>query len=356
LEYSSHKESMTPRERWLAVLTRHQPDRVPMDFWATPEMRAKLVAYLGCDSERTALEKLHVDFCVRLTPRYAGPPLPAGRDSFDCGWQDIDYGGGVYSECVWNPLGQLRSVDEVDRYYTWPSPDWWDYGDMAEQVRGYEMYPLRGGGSEPFLRYKYLRGQERAFMDLIENPEMVHYCLGKILDLEYENTRRIFERLPGRVTISYVAEDLGGQDNLLFSPVHIREFILPCVKRMADLVHEAGAFVFHHDDGNCNAVIPDLIRAGIDILNPIQWRANGMDRDKLKHNHGDQIVFHGAMDNQYTLPFGSSDEVRQEVLDNLRILGDGGGYILAPCHHMQAITPPQNIVTMYETCYQHGWT
>lgn len=98
-----------------------------------------------------------------------------------------------------------------------------------------------------------------------------------------------------------------------------------------------------------------MIEAGIDLLNPIQWRSRGMDRDGLKRDFGDKIIFHGGMDNQYTLPFGTLKEVRQEVLDNLEILGEGGGYILAPCHNIQPLTPPENVVAMYETCYEYGW-
>ncbi|GAB4456420.1 MAG: hypothetical protein Kow00120_25730 [Anaerolineae bacterium] len=92
------------------------------------------------------------------------------------------------------------------------------------------------------------------------------------------------------------------------------------------------------------------------LLNPIQWRTKGMDRAALKRDFGDRVVFHGGMDNQYTLPFGTVAEVRQEVRDNLRILGEGGGYILAPCHNIQANTPPENIVALYETGYAEGWT
>jgi uroporphyrinogen decarboxylase len=98
-----------------------------------------------------------------------------------------------------------------------------------------------------------------------------------------------------------------------------------------------------------------MIRAGIDLLNPIQWRSQGMERERLKRDFGDKIILHGGMDNQVTLPFGTVGEVEQEVLDNLRILGDGGGYILAPCHNIQSLTPPENIIAMYETCYEHGW-
>jgi len=149
---------------------------------------------------------------------------------------------------------------------------------------------------------------------------------------------------------------MGGQDDLMFSPAQIHEFLLPRMKRIIDLAHQAGAFVFHHNDGNCRRIIPDMIELGIDVLNPIQWRCKDMDRAGLKRDFGDRLVFHGAMDNQYTLPFGTVEEVRGEVLYNLEVLGAGGGYILAPCHNIQAVSPPENIVAMYETCYEHGWT
>jgi uroporphyrinogen decarboxylase len=192
-------------------------------------------------------------------------------------------------------------------------------------------------------------------MDMILNPEMVHFCLDKLFDFCYENTRRIYEQLPGKVMFSYVAEDLGSEEDLLYAPEHIREFLIPRMKRVMDLAHQAGVFVFHHSDGAVRKIIPDMIEAGIDVLNPVQWRCKGMEREGLKRDFGDKLVFHGAVDNQYTLAFGSQEEVRQEVLDNLRILGEGGGYILAPCHNIQSVNPPENIVTMYETCYENGW-
>jgi uroporphyrinogen decarboxylase len=168
------------------------------------------------------------------------------------------------------------------------------------------------------------------------------------------NTRRIYEEIPGKVTLTYVAEDMGGQNDLMISPAHIREFLLPGMKRMIDLAHEAGACVFHHNDGNCRRIIPDMINAGIDILNPIQWWNTGLDRMELKREFGSKVIFHGAMDNQNTLPFGSREDVRREVGENLDVLGKGGGYILAPCHNIQPITPVANIIAMYEAGYELG--
>lgn len=103
-------------------------------------------------------------------------------------------------------------------------------------------------------------------------------------------------------------------------------------------------------------VIPGLLEIGMEVLNPVQWVCPGMDREGLKRDFGGRLVFHGAVDNQHTLPFGSTDDVRGEVIDNLRILGgENGRYILGPCHNIQAVSPPENVVALYETGYAEGW-
>jgi uroporphyrinogen decarboxylase len=254
-------------------------------------------------------------------------------------------------------LAQYGTVEEIEQHYAWPSVDWFDFAGIRERVEGKEMYPVRGGGSEPFLTYKSLRGMEQAYIDLVENPEITHYCLDKLFDLRYEITRRIYEQLPyGTVNISYVAEDMGSQESLLLSPAAIREFLLPRMKRMIDLVHSAGAYAFLHSDGAIRSILPDFIEAGIDVLDPIQWRCKGMEREALKRDFGGDLIFHGAVDNQYTLAFGTAEEVREEVEYNIQVLGRGGGYIIAPCHNIQPISPPENVVAMYEAGYEYGWT
>jgi len=130
---------------------------------------------------------------------------------------------------------------------------------------------------------------------------------------------------------------------------------MPGIKRIIDLAHDHAVYAFFHTDGGVRDVLPDLIEAGIDLLNPIQWRCATMEREALKADFGDEVVMHGGMDNQYTLAFGSVDEVKEEVAYNLRVLGRDGGYILAPCHNIQPVTPPENTVAMYETGYELGW-
>jgi uroporphyrinogen decarboxylase len=349
------RETMTPRERWLAVLRHELPDRVPLDFRATPEATRKLLDYLRLPTLGEALIRLHVDRPLHVGPRYAGPPLTPGTDVFGCRFEEVDYGGGSYPECVYHPLAGYGSVEEIEDSYTWPSPDWWDFSVVRDQVVGCEDRLISGGGSEPFLTYKDLRGQEQAFLDLVLNPELVKYVLGKLYDLAYEQTLRVYEQIPGQVMLTDVAEDMGSQTTLMYSPAQIEEFFAPHFRRMIDLAHEAGAYVSHHSDGAVRPIIPRMVQLGIDVLDPVQWRCDGMEREGLKRDFGDRLVFHGAMDNQYTLAFGSVEEVQQEVRDNIRILGDNGGLILGPCHNVQAVSPPENVVAMYDTAFAEGW-
>lgn len=347
---------MTPKERWLAVLEGNKADRVPMDYWATHEVNLALKQHLGCERMREVFDRLHIDAPAEAAPLYAGPPLLPGEDMYGCKYEWADYGTGSYLECVSNPLAQYGSVEEIQRDYTWPSVDWFDFSGIPERVAAREKHPIRGGGSEPFLIYKNLRGMEQAYVDLAVNPEIVDYCLDELFGFCYEYTSRIYEQAPGKVTLTYVSEDFGSQEGLLISPAMIREFFIPRMKRMIDLAHQAGAYVFHHDDGAVREIIPDMLEAGVDVLNPIQWRCKGMEREGLKRDFGDALVFHGGVDNQRTLAYGSVEDVREEVMDNIRILGRGGGYILAPCHNIQAVTAPEKIVAMYEAGYENGWT
>jgi uroporphyrinogen decarboxylase len=349
------RENMTPRERWLAVLNRERPDRLPMDYWATEEATQQVMEHLGCSDRWEMFERLHIDRPITVSPRYVGPPTSPGCDMYGRRYEDVDYGSGVYAECVYHPLARYNSVEEVEDNYTWPTADWFDYSVIPGQIAGREKYPIQGGGSEPFLIYKDLRGMEQAYMDLVLNPDLVHYCLDRLFDFCYQNTLHIYEAIPGKVNISYVAEDFGSQESLLISPRLIREFFVPRMKRMIDLAHQAGAYVFFHSDGAIREIILDMIGAGIDVLNPIQWRCKGMDREGLKRDFGAEVIFHGGVDNQQTLAFGSVEEVREEVMFNVRVLGEGGGYILASCHNIQAVSPPENVVAMYETGYEYGW-
>ncbi len=184
---------------------------------------------------------------------------------------------------------------------------------------------------------------------MILRPELADAVLGHIFDFHWEHHRRIFEAGRGRIDTTWVAEDLGAQTGPLMSLAMYRRFLLPNQIKMADLARSFGIHVMYHTDGAARMFLPDLIdQVGIEILNPIQWRCAGMEREQLVADFGDRIIFHGSIDNQQTLAFGTVDDVVREVRESLEIYA-AARWICAPCHNLQPVTPTENIVAMYET-------
>jgi uroporphyrinogen decarboxylase len=347
---------MTPRERWLAIFAGEKPDRVPTDYWATDEVTERLQRELRCSTLEGVYDKLNIDGVTKLeVPRTKlHHPSDPESDIWGLRRRKMDYGAGTYDEFDTHPLEKFTTVEEINAY-PWPSADDHDYDAFREMVRTVPRHRfVRCGEYEPFLLYCAMRGLEQGLMDFLEYPEVLEAGLAHIFKYYYELNQRAFKIGRGIIDIAYLAEDLGGQRELLMSLDVIRQFILPNQKKMADLARSYGIHVFYHTDGDVHSVIPDLINVtGIELLNPIQWRCPSMDRRVLVKDFGKQIIFHGAMDNQQTLPFGTVEDVRNEVLENLEIFS-GSRWICAPCHNLQPITPTENIVTMYETIHEHG--
>jgi uroporphyrinogen decarboxylase len=194
-----------------------------------------------------------------------------------------------------------------------------------------------------------LRGLEQSLVDPLEKPEFTHFLIQKISGFFTEYHRRCFEAARGLAQLTQVTDDYGSQAGLLISPRLFDQFYREPVQRGIDLAKEYGLYVFHHDDGDMRRLLPRLVDMGIDLLNPIQWRCGNWDLSALKSEFGDKICFHSAVDNQYTLPFGTPEEVREEVRMLKRTLGrDGTGLIIAPCHNLQPVTPVENILALYE--------
>jgi uroporphyrinogen decarboxylase len=345
---------MTARERWLAVLRRERPDRIPMDFQGTPELVQKMMRYLGVSSEEAMYARLRVDYPVAVGADYIGPAIPPGADLYGNRFRSMDYGDGAYDECVQHALAQFETIEEIEENYTFPSADWFDYSVIPAQLAGKEEHPVIAGLAGVYTLYTCLRGMEQAFIDFASNQELVLYCMDKLYDFHYEKAVRTFEAAKGRIDIGSIGNDMGSQIDLLFSPATIRKLFLPGIRRLAELTHQNGAYVYLHSDGAIRKALPDLIDAGVEVFNPVQWRCKGMERRELKQDFGSRLVFHGAVDNQVTLPFGSIAEVKEEVRYNIETLGAGGGYILAPCHALQTVTPPENVVALYEAGYEYG--
>lgn len=349
--------SMTPRQRVLALLSREKPDRIPTDYWATGEVTQRLIKDLRCADYKGLCERLHIDGLHHIgAPRTVQHhPDDPQADIWGVRYRTISYGTGVYGEFANHPLEGVTTVEEVHAF-KWPSPDEHDWEQFKKQVEQINFHrAVRCGHYEPFLLYCAMRGMERAMMDLLIAPQIAEAILDHLFDYHHAVNERMWDIARGKVDLTYVAEDLGSQHGLLIGLEQIRRFILPRQKKMADLARSCGIGIFYHTDGAARAVIPDLIKVtGIDILNPIQWRCCGMEREGLVRDFGDKVIFHGAMDNQQTLAFGSPDDVRREVLDNIRIFAPPARWICAPCHNIQAVSPTENIVALYETIWENG--
>lgn len=353
---------MTPRQRWLTVLNNQRPDRVPTDIWCTDEVRTRLKADLECPDDESLYRRLHIDrphhidapFGIPAACKLPHHPADPQADIWGVRFRSVQYAGGCYEEAVHYPLAGATSVADVEAF-RWPSPDDFDYAPVeAEFARADGTRLVRAGCFEPFLLACQLRGMEQAYRDLLTRPAIIEAILGCIFDFFHEHNRRLFEAGAGRVDLFYLAEDLGGQTGPLISLAAYRRFLKPNQLRMADLARRYGVRIFYHTDGAARAFLNDLIDdVGIDVLNPIQWRCPGMERDGLVRDFGARVAFHGAMDNQHTLPFGSTADVVEEVKQNLELFA-GARWICAPCHNLQPNTPTANIVAMYEAIHDLG--
>jgi len=349
---------MNARERILAAIDRKPVDRVPTDIWATGEVWDKLRAHFGEGAD--ILAALHIDGFGGVGAKYVGPALPSmpAGESVDF-WgirnRQVPHEGGSYSEQYFFPLAFATTLDDLDRY-AWPKAEWFDYSAMREQAQAASRtQAVMCGYMAPFFFHNLLRGLEQSLLDPLLEPEFTHALVGRISDFFYAYHRRMFEACAGLIDVAQVTDDLGSQTGPLIGVDLYREFYAPHHKRFIDLCHEFGIRVFHHDDGSCRPFLPLLVEMGIDILNPVQWTCPGMDMAELKREFGTRVCFHGAVENQRILPFGTPSEVRAEVRHCIDALAaDGTGYILAPCHNLQVNTPVENILAMYDEAWNYG--
>ncbi|HUW31165.1 MAG TPA: uroporphyrinogen decarboxylase family protein [Planctomycetota bacterium] len=350
--------AMTSCERVLAAINHESYDRVPLDIWATPEVWVKLRDHFGPDADIG--KALHIDGFAGIGPRYIGPPaapVPDGEsvDFWGIRRRNIDYGTGVYSEIYHWPLAFAKTIDDLDRYQ-WPSADWFDYSQMEADAKalGREK-AIQCGYMAIFYHHNMLRGLEASLVDPLLEPEFTKELLRRLGEFFYQHHLRMFEAAGRHIDVCQVTDDFGTQTGPMIGMGVFREFYRPHMQRFIDLCRSFDIKVMHHDDGGIRPFIPDLVEMGIDILNPIQWKCPGMDREELKREFGGKLCFHGGVENQEILPFGTEEDVRAEVRRNIDLLAsDGTGYILCSCHCIQPVTPVGNIIAMYDEAWKYG--
>jgi uroporphyrinogen decarboxylase len=339
---------MTPRERVMAAVAHRTPDRLPLDYLAEPEVTAALQRQLGVADEEALLQALGVDVRRIAVPYFGGEVkhLPSGETENIWGIRRSGAHGGYTS---YHPLAHATTRAAIEAH-PWPDPDAVDVEAWVERCAAAGAHARLGGPScRVFFDAIELVGLETFFTWLYDEPDLVRLLLDKVAAYNEVVMRRLFARAPGALDIIMMVSDFGTQRSLLIQPAMWRRFVRPPFERLFRCAHEHGVTVMLHSDGAIRAVLPDLIDMGLEVLNPIQVGATGMEPAGLKRDFGARLAFHGAIDVQQTLPFGTPDDVRTEVRDRFRVLGADGGYICSCSHSLLPDVPLANIVAMYET-------
>lgn len=379
---------MNSHERVTLALNHQEPDRVPFDLGGTGVSLIHKTAYknlrdyLGLPAREPRIAYMAEQIVVvdQDVADHLGTdvtliiPQPASdfefvfhdqgdyeayTDEWGIGWQKPK-DGGFYYDMYHHPLAGAESLADF-KAYEFPDPlDDARYENLrrdaeAAAERG-QAVTLNGPCSGVLEMCAWTRGFEKFYVDLALNPEFVAYMLDRMVEFKCAFWERALGEIGDLVDVALEYDDLAGQKALLFSPETYREIVKPRHKKLFSVIKDqAPVKVFFHTDGAIRPLMGDLIEIGVDILNPIQFTAQGMDLKELKQEFGRDLVFWGAgVDTQGILGIGTPADVKADVKRNIEALAPGGGFVFASVHDIQANVPPENIVAMWEAWQEYG--
>ena len=381
--------AMTPRQRVLAALNHQEPDRVPIDLggFQTGIHRVayeRLIGHLGLDEEvaildpvqqlakpsEAVLERLRVDtrYLTTNAPSSSRGGLAlnerAGRlwhdltDEFGVVWSMPD-DHRMFMDISHHPLAEASTDDLAS--YPWPvGNDPARFAGLRERVaevgQDGRYAVCTGIGGVVYEYCWYMRGLERWFIDMIEDPSFCAALLDRTLAFWTDYYTGFMTEVGDLVDVVMIGDDLAGQSGPLFSPTFYREVVRP---RQSALVRHiksmTKAKVWYHTCGACAELIPDLLDNGVDILNPVQISAAGMGPADLKRRFGDRLVFWGGgIDSQHVLPRASPEGVRRHARRSIEAFKPGGGYVFNNVHNVQADVAPENVLALFDAAYEFG--
>jgi uroporphyrinogen decarboxylase len=357
---------MKHRDRVLTALNHEEPDRCPMQISFTPEFAIRLEADLqlkgqGLHNPHGGGNSYEVECALGEDMLLCSVGWVNGyyqdgyqyvdyyQDEWGITWKTIEYttrfGRGKYTEPFGPPLADKRSIDA----YQPPDPTRPAlYTEVKRLVRDFkdEYWTVGVTPTTIFETAWALRGYERLLTDMVVDPDTAQ----QVLEIPYRYHKQIVQQLVKLgVDMIWLGDDVGQQSSMLMSPKMWRQYLKP---RMAELIASLRAInplikIAYHSDGLIYPIIPDLIEIGINVLNPIQPMA--MDPVKLKDEFGDHLCFWGSLDLQQTIPFGTPEDIHDEVITRLKTIGRNGGLIIGPTHNLQLDTPLENFWEMVNT-------
>lgn len=343
---------MTSKERVLCAINHEEPDRVPVCATYVPEVEAKLRekyrvfdgdigAFLGNDMIKIA-SGFENSFYMSEEPEYTDP--------YGIVWRNIYNQSGRYTDISKHPLASA----DLDALVL---PKAGDDETVLSAVRdavaryGDEKWIIGSCQCTLFEAAWYLRGLDTFMMDMIIDEDYADALFDKLMEYPMEMGLRFIEM---GVDMIWLGDDIATQANMMISPDMWRRFLKPRYAKLFSAFKKKKKDIklCYHSCGNLEAVIPELMEIGLDVLNPIQPLA--MDVGEIKRKYGDNLTLYGTMDVQNVLPFGTPDDVKNEVKRLIDICAPGGGYILSPAHHIQADTSIENIEAFYAAAREYG--
>ena len=298
----------------------------------------------------------HFNFDVREVAFRYPPPLPWHVEhlgNLPPGASIDPFGVGMVPGSLWHfydYVHPLAAASSAHDFVDYPLPDvmerqWWEHlFPEIHTIHDRGLAAVDDGVLCVFETAFAMRGLDNLLADFILNPEWADILLERLTVMRCFQAR-VFAK--AGLDVLRLGDDVSTQRGMLMKPATWRRFLKP---RLARIIEAARAekpdlLIFYHSDGDCRAIIPDLIEIGVDVLNPVQPEC--MDPVELKQLYGDRLSFWGTVGTQTTFPFGSPDEMRQVVWDRIRTVGRGGGLLLSPTHVLEPEVPWENIVAFF---------
>ena len=356
--------TMTSRDRVLTALAHQRPDRPPLNYYGTPETDSKLMAHLGLETREELLCHFGADMRY-VAAHYTGPPefsggtgyATGGTDMWGVQWRVVQNDFCAYNEVASHPLADATTLREIEDY-PWPNPDWLTPVHLRaeiEQLNDPEPRAIVLPVGSFFETAWYVRGLERFLMDMVECPAIAECLLMNVTGFCKEVAMRALEAADGRIDIAWSASDVGMQTGMLLAPELWRRQVKPWHDELIAPFKEMGLLTRYHSDGAISEIIEDLIDMGLDLVDPIQPKAAGMDAESLAQRFGGRIAFYGGTDTQELLPRGTPQDVEDAVLRNIALLGQNGGYVVAASNAIQADVPVENVLTLFRTAREYRY-
>jgi uroporphyrinogen decarboxylase len=320
------------------------------------------LVYLQSDTRRIGAQRIP-EYPLR---KQVGGKTETVTDFYGCDWK-WDPDKDLYFNQNSFPLEKYDTLSDAVRFLY--RPDWNDYLQILHRDLGVQIKATAGyccladrhvaGLTENSLR---IRGYEKWYLDTVIDPDGVEALLGIILDdkIRYWDALidwAVSHDCQDQIDVIAECDDLGSQNSTIIDPDIIRQMVIPKLKKLFGHLKKRlpGVKIFMHSCGAIRPIIPDLIDAGLDILNPVQYSASGMELAGLKKDFGNDLVFWGGgIDTQTTLNKGTPAEIRDVVKKVLDIMAPGGGFVFTPVHNIQDDVSPKNFWAMWETLQEYG--